>query len=168
MYRSLTCCSCSVRILGHSLHNDGWLLHLCDTEHVSCHLPCTDKNGNHPWKRPASRWWQQIPVSSRPRWKQQACRWASLRRFLTVWADFCSSSPYWLVWNYVGCGGPGLVWLHTVIWLVGCTAKFSGMTLQTAYSREMNSHSTGNLQAPTNLWLCCVIKSTSLPLSPPC
>lgn len=163
MHLSLTCCSCSVRTLGHSPHYDRWLLHLCNTKHVSCHLPCTDKNGNPPWKRPASRWWQQIPLSSRPQPRQYACRWASLRRFLTVWANFCSSCFYWLVWNDVGCRGPGLVWLQVV-----CRHMAGWLYCQILWNDFADSQSTGNLQAPTDLWLCCMIESTSLPVSPTC
>ncbi len=43
-----------------------------------------------------------------------------------------------------GCGGPGLVWLHTVVRPVGCTAKFSETPLEMAYGREINIQFTGN------------------------
>ncbi len=64
---------------------------------------------------------------SRPRWGWQACRWASLRRFLTVCAEIILLCSKLIVaaavrvsvsddfgGEDVGCGGPGLVWLHVV------------------------------------------------------
>ncbi len=66
-----------------------------------CHLPCTVKTMNHPWRehlQSARRHWmwalahssrlrRWTAVRSSPRWGQRACRWASLRRFLTVCAE---------------------------------------------------------------------------------
>ncbi len=98
---------------------------------------------------------RRTAVRSRPRWGSQACRWASLRLFLTVCAEFFGYAKQllqqlsgWLVSDGLGgddawCGGPGLVWLH-VVRPVGCTAKFSEMPLETAYGREMNIQFTGN------------------------
>ncbi len=62
----------------------------------------------------------QTAVRSRPRWGRWACRWASLRRFLTVCAEilgYCkpivaAACPGGCLG--AGCGGPGLVWLHVV------------------------------------------------------
>ncbi len=65
------------------------------------------------------------------RWGRQACRWASLRHFLTVCAEIfgyvnrlLQQLSGWLVSDDLGgedagCGGPGLVWLHVVC---GCEA----------------------------------------------
>ncbi len=68
---------------------------------------------------------QRTAVRSRPRWG--ACRWASLRRFLTVCAEILwlykkrllEQLFGWLVSDDLGgedarCVGPGLVWLHVV------------------------------------------------------
>ncbi len=68
------------------------------------------------------RWW--TAVRSRPRWGWRACRWASLRRFLTVCAEIlwlCKPQTISddLGGEDAGCGGPGLVWLHVVC---GCEA----------------------------------------------
>ncbi len=72
------------------------------------------------------RW--RTAVRSRPRWGQRACRWASLRQFLTVCAEIlwlckpivaAAQLSGWLVSDDLGgedagCGGPGLVLLHVV------------------------------------------------------
>ncbi len=70
-------------------------------------------------------------VRSRPRWGWRACRWASLRRFLTVCAEIlwlCKpivaaavrvAGLRWSGGEDAGSGGPGLVWLHVVC---GCEA----------------------------------------------
>ncbi len=84
------------------------------------------------WAFAHSSWLRrQTVVKSRPRWGWRACRWASLRQFLTVVKKFFSYANWllqqlsrWLVPDYLGgedagCGGPGLVWLHVVC---GCEA----------------------------------------------
>ncbi len=73
--------------------------HPHDAIHTFCHLPCTVKTGIHPWREHlskvpdaiefahSSRLRRRTAVRSRPRWGPQACRWASLRWFLTVCAE---------------------------------------------------------------------------------
>ncbi len=61
---------------------------------------------------------QRTAVRSRPRWGWRACRWASLRRFLTVCAEII-----WLCKPIVAAAvrvAPGLVLLHVVC---GCEAR---------------------------------------------
>lgn len=43
-----------------------------------------------------------------------------------------------------GSVGPGLAWSHVVVRPFGCTAKFSEMTLEVAYSSEMYIQLKGN------------------------
>ena len=67
------------------------------------------------------QWWTAVRL--RPWWGWQACKWASLRWFLTVCAEIlCLCKPIveaavrvaGLRWSWRWCGGPGLVWLHVV------------------------------------------------------
>ncbi len=79
----------------------------------------------------SSRLWRQTVVRSRPRWGRRACRWASLRRFLTIVQKFFGYANWllqqlsgWLASDNLGgedagFGGPGLLWLHVVC---GCEA----------------------------------------------
>ncbi len=84
------------------------------------------------WTFAHSSWlWRWTAVRSRPWWGWRVCRWASLRRFLTVCAEIFGYANRllqqlsgWLVSDDLGgedagCGGPGLVWLHV---LCGCEA----------------------------------------------
>ncbi len=104
-----------------------------------------------------SRW--RTAVRSRPRWGWRACRWASLRWFLTVCAEII-----WLckqiVWRICPGGWSQMIlevkmldmevlgWCDytwsVVVRPVGCTAKFSETPLETAFGREMNIQFTGN------------------------
>ncbi len=70
--------------------------------HAVCYLPCTVKTGIYPWREHLSKlpdaiecehfptqvgYDNELQSGSRPRWGWRACRWASLRRFLTVCAE---------------------------------------------------------------------------------
>ncbi len=94
--------------------------------------PLQSASRHRMWAFAHSSWLRRrTAVRWRPRWGRRACRWASLRRFLTVCAEVL-----WLCKPIVaaavrvsvsddlggedaGCGGPGLVWLHMVC---GCEA----------------------------------------------
>ncbi len=130
------------------------------------------------------RW--RTAVRSRPRWGRQACRWASLRRFLTVCAEIlwlCKpifaaavrvaglrQSWRWRCWMWRSWAGVVTRGLQ-VVRSVGCTATFSETYLDTACVREMNiqficnssgGHSCSqhaNCTLPQNLqhlWHCAV------------
>ncbi len=108
----------------------------------------------------SSRLRQRTAVRSRPRWGRRACRWASLRRFLTV---LCRNSLVmqtdclqqltgvaglrrswrWRCWMWRSRAGV-VTRKSAVVRPAGCTAKFSETPLETAYGREMNIQFTGN------------------------
>ncbi len=125
----------------------------------------------------SSRLRRRTAVRSRPRWGRRACRWASLRRFLTACAEIlwlCKPivaaavrvaglrrSWRWRCWMWRSWAG--VVTRSLRLW-VGCTAKFSETPLETAYGREMNIQLMGNRSGghscsqhanctlPQNLW----------------
>ncbi len=123
------------------------------------------------------RW--RTAVRPRPRW---ACRWASLRRFLTVCAEILwlckpivaaavrvaglGRSWRWRCWMWRSWAG-----VVTCGLVCGCKTKFSETPLETAYGREMNIQFMGNssgghccsqnanctlLQNLQHLWHCAV------------
>ncbi len=97
------------------------------------------------------RW--RTAVRSRPRWGRRACRWASLRLFLTVCAEIL-----WLCKPIVAAAArvAGLrrswrwrswmceSWAGVVICGLRLWGRFSETPLETAYGREMNIQFTGN------------------------
>ncbi len=162
--------------MDHSIHNS-WhqqTAHLHDAINTVCYLPCTVKTGIHPWREHlfkvsrrhrmwafahSSRLRRLTAVRSRPQWGRRACRWASLRRFLTVCAEILLLFKPIVVaavrvdWSQMilevkmldveVLGWSGYTW-SAVVKPVGCTAKFSEMPLEMAYGREMNIQFTGN------------------------
>ncbi len=130
---------------GISVHSK-YTAHPHNAMHGVCHLPCIVKTVDLSVKRTplqsarrhrmwafahSSRLQRRTAVRSRPRWGRRACRWGSLRRFLTVCTELlwlCNrlfqQLSGWLVSDDLraedaGCGGPGRVWLHVVC---GCEA----------------------------------------------
>ncbi len=102
---------------------------------VDCGLwPLQSARRNRMWAFAHSsqlRW--RTTVRSRPQWGRRACRWASLRRFLTVCAKFlwlCKSTVLAAVWvaglrrSWRGGGGGGLGWCgytwSAVVRPIGC------------------------------------------------
>ncbi len=127
------------------------------------------------------RLWRRHAVRSRSRWGRRACRWASLRRFLTVCAEMiwlCNrllqQLSEWLVSDDLGgedagCGGPRLVWLHVV-----CGCEAGCMYCQILWNAfgdgfmvdkwTFNSRATAlvdipAVSMPTSVALCCVCAS---------
>ncbi len=86
--------------MGHSIHNVNISKPLTHTMPYSiCHLPCTVKTGIHPWREHLSKvpdaiecehlptqvaYDNELQSGRGPWWGWRACRWGSLRRFLTV------------------------------------------------------------------------------------
>ncbi len=182
--------------MGHSIHNINISKPLTplDAIHAVCYLPCTVKTGIHPWREHLSKvsdtiecehlttqvgYDDKLLSGSRPRSGRRACRWASLRRFLTVCAEIlwlCKPivtvavrvaglrwSWRWRCWMWRSWAGV----VTRGLWLWGrldCTAKFSETPLETAYGREINIKFTGNSSGghscsqdanctlPQNLW----------------
>ncbi len=129
------------------------------------------------------RW--RTAVRSRPRWGRRACRWASLRWFVQTLFGYVNRLLQQLSGSLVsddlggedvGCGGPGLVWLHVVC---GCEAGWmycqilwnafgDGLWLRNEHSIHGQHlwwtflQSACQLHAPsklaTSVALCCVIK----------
>ncbi len=86
---------------GISVHSK-YTAHPHNAMHAVCHLPCIVKTVDSSVKRTplqsarrhrmwafahTSRLQRRTAVRSRPRWGRRACRWGSLRRFLTVCAE---------------------------------------------------------------------------------
>ncbi len=110
----------------------------------------------------------QTAVRSRPRWGRWACRWASLRRFLTVCAEILwlckpivAAAVRVAVWvlDVEVLGWCGYTW-SAVVMPVGCTAKFSETPLEMAYVREMKIQFTGNSSGGHS---CCQHANCTLP-----
>ena len=124
-----------------------------------CHLPGIVETRVLPWRTHWRKLWCQTTFRSRPWWGQQACRWASLRRFLTVCAQIlwmCKPpvssavrvaglrrSHRWRSRMWRSCTSVCYTW-SAIVRPVGHTAKFSKMTLEAAFSREMNIQFSGN------------------------
>ena len=109
--------------MGHLIHNVDISELLTHMTQYTLHaiFPVQWKPGYRRHRRWAFAHSSQLPrltaVRSRPRWRQRACRWAPLRRFLTVWKEIL-----WLCKLIVAsavrmagqgscrqrCGGPGL------------------------------------------------------------
>ncbi len=124
---------------------------------------------------------RRTAVRSRPRWGWRACRWAYLRRFLTVYAEIICLCKA-IVAAAVRVASQTILevkmldvevlgWCGYTWSAVGCTDKFSETPLETAYGREMSIQFTGNssgghccsqhvncmlLQNLQHLWHCAV------------
>ncbi len=162
--------------------------HPHDVIHAVCHLPCTVKPGFIREENTSPKCQTPSNVRHLPlklvtmmncsqfetRWGRRACRWASLRRFLTGCAEIL-----WLCKPIVAaavrvadlrrswrwrCGGPGLVWLHVVC---GCEAgwmycQILWNALETAYGREMNIQLMGKSSgghSAVNMPIACSLKT---------
>ncbi len=143
--------------MGHSIHNvaSATASPTRRLYKLSAICPCTVKTGIHPWREHLSKvpdaieceylptqvgYDSKLAVRLRPRWGRRTCRWASLRRFLTVCAEMlwlCNrllqqlsgaslrtilEVRYWMWRSWVGVVTRGLLgceagWMHwQILW----------------------------------------------------